>query len=100
MNDVNEMHEPSRLKTSLWVLLYSLVCGALLSVFSIVTELGLFRYVFSLAALFLGIRFFRNYDKISTRVIFIVLSIVFYFMTTIIATVILIANGQIELPAE
>ncbi|XEC96983.1 hypothetical protein AB6A23_10845 [Paenibacillus tarimensis] len=92
MNELEELNEPSRFRTAMGVLFYSLACGLLLSIFSFVP--GLFRYAFSLGALLLGIRFFRNYEKLSLRVIFIVLSIVFYFITAVIVSIVLFMQGM------
>ncbi|MBD2846152.1 hypothetical protein IDH44_13180 [Paenibacillus sp. IB182496] len=95
----DEFAQPSRLKNAFWITGYAMVCGALLAVFSSFTGLGLLRFAFSLGALLLGIRFFRRFEKVSQRVIFVALSLVFFCLAIVVITFALIVQGQIELPA-
>lgn len=68
-------------RTSFWVILYAFMAGVSLSLFA---QIGDFiKYVFSLLAIYIGIRFFRRFETIGLRVTFIVLSIVFYFLAAI-----------------
>ncbi|MFF2093612.1 hypothetical protein [Paenibacillus sp. NPDC058174] len=80
--DLDEYEEP-RWKTVLWILLYSLVCGLLLMAFSLIASIV--KFVFSLAALFLIIRFFKRYERWGARGAFIALTVVFYFLSAVIA---------------
>jgi hypothetical protein len=89
-----------RWRVALAVILYGLACGILLSIFSVFTGLGIVRYAFSLGVLLLGIRFFKNYETISSRIIFVVLSIVFYFLTVLIIIVYTYAAGIELLPPQ
>ncbi len=65
----------------LWVLLYSFLAGFSLSIFAQMD--AVVRYIFSLLALYIGIRFFRRFETIGMRVLFVVLAIVFYFVSAI-----------------
>lgn len=68
-------------RTSLWVILYAFMAGVSLSLFA---QIGDFiKYVFSLLAIYIGIRFFRRFDTIGLRITFIGLAIVFYFLAAI-----------------
>ncbi|MFD0959391.1 hypothetical protein [Paenibacillus chungangensis] len=71
----------SSLKTAFWVVLYAFLAGLALALFAQITPI--IRYVFSLLALVIGIRFFRLYDTIGLRVAFIVTAIIFYFLVAI-----------------
>jgi hypothetical protein len=70
---------------------YSIVCAILLALFSQISDI--LKYVFSLCALVLGIRFFRNYDTLGHRVAFIALTIVFYFIVNIVYVILALQNG-------
>lgn len=59
------------------IILYSLLCGAMLVIFSIIQDIT--KYIFSLIALYAGFKFFQKFDETKHRVIFIVLSIALYF---------------------
>ncbi|MNI02530.1 hypothetical protein D3C73_554070 [compost metagenome] len=58
----------------IWLLLYSLACGILLSLYINIQDL--IKFAFSLGALFLGIRFFRSNESLGMRIGFILTSIV------------------------
>ncbi|OPH53012.1 hypothetical protein BC351_32680 [Paenibacillus ferrarius] len=62
----------------LWLIMYSVLCGILLTCFSNIQ--GVTKYIFSLGTLYVGIRFFRQFEQISFRVWFIVLTILLYFI--------------------
>lgn len=68
-------------RTSFWVILYSFLAGVSLALFANIPDL--IKYVFSLLALYIGIRFFRRFETVSLRVAFIVLAIVFYFLAAL-----------------
>lgn len=71
-----------RLKTTFWLLGYAFLAGLMLAIFSMIT--GLTRYLFSLLALYIGIRFFRRFETLGLRITFIVLAIVFYLLLAIV----------------
>lgn len=64
------------------IILFSLLCGAMLIIFSIIQDFT--KYIFSLVALYAGFKFFQKFDQLKHRIIFIVLSIVIYFVGFII----------------
>ncbi|MGO4497157.1 hypothetical protein AB4114_14780 [Paenibacillus sp. 2RAB27] len=66
----------------LWLLMYSLLCAVLLTCFSTIDDFV--KYIFSLGALYVGMRFFRRFEQISFRVWFIVISVFFYFIFSLI----------------
>lgn len=70
------------LKTAFWVFLYSLAAGFSLFLF---TQIGqIYKYAFSLLAIYIGIRFFRRFESIGLRIAFIALAVVLYFLAAII----------------
>jgi len=71
-----------RVKTTFWLIAYAFAAGTLLSLFAVLG--GIIKYLFSLLALYLGFRFFRKYDSIALRILFVVVSIVFYFLSTVV----------------
>lgn len=76
-----------RLKTAFWLLGYTFLAGLMLAVFSMITEI--YRYLFSLLALYIGIRFFRRFETLGLRITFFVLSIVFYLLITVIVAAVI-----------
>ncbi|MDQ0899966.1 MULTISPECIES: hypothetical protein [unclassified Paenibacillus] len=66
----------------LWLLMYSLLCAVLLTCFSNIH--GISKYVFSLGALYLGMRFFRKFEQVGFRIWFVVISVLFYFIFSLI----------------
>ena len=66
-----------KFKNALWLLLYSFMAGLSLSLFTQIQDI--FKYLFSLLAIYIGIRFFRRFESIWMRVAFIAVAIVFYF---------------------
>ncbi|WP_138751673.1 hypothetical protein [Paenibacillus sinopodophylli] len=73
-----------RLKTAFWLLFYSSAAGLMLTVFSLIEDL--FRYLFALLALYIGILFFRKFEKLSLRITFFVLAIIIYLLFAVIAS--------------
>ncbi|MBD2871444.1 hypothetical protein [Paenibacillus arenilitoris] len=71
-----------KVKTTLWVLGYTFLAGTLLAVFSVLTEI--YKYIFSLLAIYIGIRFFRRFETLGLRITFFVLGIFFYFLVAVI----------------
>ncbi|MGO4183392.1 hypothetical protein AB4Z45_24835 [Paenibacillus sp. MCAF9] len=76
-----------RLKTTLWLLMYTFLAGLLLALFSMISDF--YRYLFSLLALYVGIRFFRRFEKLGIRIAFFALSIVFYLLIAVVGAAII-----------
>ncbi|KQX61158.1 MULTISPECIES: hypothetical protein [unclassified Paenibacillus] len=66
----------------LWLLMYSLLCAILLACFSNIHDVS--KYIFSLGALYVGMRFFRRFEQIGFRIWFIVIAVLFYFIFSLI----------------
>ncbi|WP_261305920.1 hypothetical protein [Paenibacillus andongensis] len=66
----------------LWLLMYSLLCAVLLACFSNMHDVT--KYIFSLGALYVGMRFFRRFEQIGFRIWFIVISVLLYFIFSLI----------------
>lgn len=75
------------------VFLYALLCGLLLAAFSFIQDFS--KYIFSLVALFTGIKFFRTYESVKVRVAFVILSVVLFFLTVIIFVAVAFAKGWV-----
>lgn len=69
-------------KTTFWVLLFSLLAGLSLALFGHLESF--IKYLFSLVALYIGIVFFRRYETTGLRILFVALSLIFYFLTAIV----------------
>ncbi|MFF2887964.1 hypothetical protein [Paenibacillus sp. NPDC057967] len=66
-------------KTSLVVMFYSLLTGICMALFTQID--GFVKFLFSLLALYIGIRYFRRFETVGMRVLYIVLALVFTFIT-------------------
>ena len=77
---------------ALWLLLCSFLAGHLLLIFSW-SDFSIFRYIYSLGALFIGIYYFRKFDSKWLRAGLIVMAIVFY----VILTVVYVVVGEIPI---
>jgi hypothetical protein len=73
------------------VVLYSLACAFCLAAFAMIPNI--LKYVFSLGAFFLGLRFFGTYETWGVRLALIGLSIVFFFVFIFIYTIFAAVNG-------
>jgi hypothetical protein len=82
----------SRFKTVMWLLLFSFCAGLLLALFALVN--GILKFVFSLGALYVGILYFRRQESVGMRIGFVVLSIVFFIIMTIVLTAIMYVQGK------
>ncbi|MFD1952750.1 hypothetical protein ACFSL6_00780 [Paenibacillus thailandensis] len=82
----------SKWKTALWIFLYSVAVGALLAAFSYTP--GIVKYVFSLLALYLIIRFFRQYETWPVRILFIAQSIIMYLLGAVITAMIIYYQSE------
>lgn len=71
-----------RLKTAFWLIGYSFVAGLLLAIFAQIEDF--IRYLFSLLALYIGIRFFRRFETAGLRIAFFVLAIIVYLLASVI----------------
>lgn len=81
---------------ALSVLLHGFACAVLLAAFSMTP--GLLKFVFSILAFLLGVRFFGAHDTWGVRLAFIGTSLVLYFVCVILYTVLAYVNGW-PLPA-
>lgn len=81
--------------TVFWVLLYALLAGGSLALFSLIPSF--IKYIFSLLAVYIGIRFFRRFETIGLRITFIVLGLVMYFLIIIIITAVQFVMGNPDL---
>lgn len=79
------------MKKTLWVLLYSAACGLLLMIYSQFQDI--LKYLFSLGAVILGIRFFRRFETRGMRISFILLGVFFYFLFAVIYTFVAYIKG-------
>jgi len=68
-------------KKTFWIMLFGLLAGLSLFIFSQIDSL--FKYAFSLLALYLGYLFFKKYEQLGLRITFIVVAIVFYLLSSI-----------------
>ncbi len=72
---------------TLWLLLWSFLAGHLLLIFSW-SDFSIFRYIYSLGALFIGIYFFKTYESKWMRINFVVVAILFYFILTVVYVIV------------
>ncbi|QAY65532.1 hypothetical protein [Paenibacillus protaetiae] len=86
----------SKWRTASGILLYSVAAGVLLAIFSMIPNM--IRFVFSLLALYLVIRFFRKVESWKSRTVFIVLALFFYFLAAIVVAMVRFVNSG-EIPA-
>lgn len=75
-----------RLKSGFLIFLYGMACGLLLAIFPLVESP--IRFVFSLLALVLGVYSFRRFESVRSRIVFIVLAIFFFFLFSVVFTII------------
>jgi len=73
------------IKTFFWVILYAIMAGGALSIFTTISSF--IKYLFSLLAVYIGVRFFRRFETIGLRITFIVLSIIMFFIGVLITVV-------------
>lgn len=85
--------EPITAKDVLWLFVYSVLIGALLALFASLQTF--WRIIFSLGALFIGLRFFGRYERLAMRVWLVVLSLFFFFLSTVMLALYLYATGRI-----
>lgn len=67
---------------TLKLLLFSFIAGHLLLIFSWMGT-SIFRYIYSLGALFIGFYFFKTYESKWMRISFVLVSLLFYFILTV-----------------
>lgn len=80
------------MKKTLLLLLCSFLAGHLLLIFSW-HEFSIFRYIYSLGALFIGIYYFKTFESKGLRISFVLLSLVFW----VLLTVVYVAVGKIPI---
>ncbi|CDN44680.1 MULTISPECIES: hypothetical protein [Paenibacillus] len=78
------METESRWRGFAAAMLYGIACGLLMTLFVMVP--GVIRFVFSLVALWLGLRFFRAHETVWRRVGFVFVSILFFILSVIAYT--------------
>jgi len=81
--------------TAMWVFWYSLLAAISLALFSTIPSLV--KYIFSLLVIYIGIRFFRRFETLGMRIIFIVLAILLYFIIVLVITMIIYLRDNPEL---
>lgn len=73
------------------LLVNSVVCAICLAAFSMIP--GFIKYIFSLTAFFLGLRFFGAHDSWKMKLALIGITIVLFFVFVILYTILAIAYG-------
>lgn len=81
------------MRNAVFVFLYSLAAGILMALFIMSTGTGPTRYVFSLVAVLLGIRFFKRYETLGQRISFIVIAILFSLLLPLVYVALALTNG-------
>lgn len=77
--------EGSRTSRVLWTLFFALLTGLTLALFTLIE--GMIKYLFSLAALFLAVKYFKRGDTLGYRIFYIVFAlIVFFVFITVMVT--------------
>ncbi|MCQ6560344.1 hypothetical protein [Paenibacillus mendelii] len=79
-----------RIKNSFLVALFSFGCGLMLAIFPFINSPT--NLVFSILALIIGIFFFKRFPGIGIRIVFIVLSLLFFLLVTVIITMVIYAK--------
>jgi len=79
-------------RKTFWLLLASFAAGHLLLIFSW-HDYSIFRYIYSLGALFIGIYYFRYFESKWLRIGFVLMSLVFW----LVLTVVYVAIGKIPI---
>ncbi|RIX49922.1 hypothetical protein D3P08_21880 [Paenibacillus nanensis] len=72
------------IKTSFWVMLYSVLAGTCLALFMIIPSFE--KYLFSLLSIYIAIRYFRRFETIGKRILFLILALFFSFFTVFCVT--------------
>ncbi|PYI54342.1 hypothetical protein [Paenibacillus flagellatus] len=80
------------MRKTLWLLVCSFLAGHLLLIFSW-HDYSIFRYIYSLGALFVGIYYFKNFESKGLRIGFVLTSLVFW----LLLTVVYVALGKIPI---
>jgi len=75
-----------RLKNTFIIFLFTFGCGLMLAIFPFIQSP--FNLIFSLLAFVIGIFFFKRYSTISLRIMFFILSLVFFVLWTMIIVII------------
>lgn len=75
----------------LWFVGYTLAAGILMSVFVLTS--GLFRHVFSLGAVVVGIQFFKRWEEKKPRIWFVVLVVLGALFFPLFYILIAVSNG-------
>lgn len=70
---------------TLAVILYGLLCGALLAAFTLIT--GLIKFIFSLGAFMFGLKFFGEHETWGVRFAFIGTTVLMFLIFILVYTV-------------
>ncbi|WP_308634476.1 hypothetical protein [Paenibacillus silvisoli] len=79
-------------KKVLWCTLYSLGCGLMLSIFPNV-KTGV-NFLFSILALVIGIFYFKRAASLRSRIAFVVMTLFFFLLFTVVIAIILYARAH------
>lgn len=79
-----------RLKNGFLLLLYSAGCGVFLFVFSVIHSMA--NLVFSLLAVLIAVHFFKRVSALRSRIVFVVLALLFFFISVFVYAVITAAH--------
>ncbi|QJC52368.1 hypothetical protein HGI30_12900 [Paenibacillus albicereus] len=85
-----------RLKTIAAVAGYGVLGGALLAMFVLIPSV--LRFVFSLLALWLGVRFFRRHESLGRRIGFVVSALAFFFLFVLFITMVMFIRDMPTAP--
>ncbi|MEF3305767.1 hypothetical protein [Paenibacillus sp. GYB003] len=80
------------MRNTFMLLLCSFLVGQLLLIFSW-SDFSIFRYVYSLGALFIGIYYFKTFESKGLRIGFVLASLAFW----VVLTVVYVAIGKIPI---
>ncbi|MGO4543782.1 hypothetical protein AB4Z29_03220 [Paenibacillus sp. 2TAB23] len=83
-----------RIKTTFWLIAYTFTAGLLITLFTVIEDF--YRYLFSLLALYIGIRFFRRFETLGFRITFFVLSVVFFLIFSVFYSMIIFIRDTPE----
>lgn len=70
------------------LILFSTICAVLLGTYSLFPPGNLWKYIFSLGALYTGFQFFRRNEERGLRIAFVVVTIVLFFVFAVIFSLI------------
>lgn len=75
----------------LWILVSSLLAALLLTAFSHIESVV--KYAFSLIAFYVAFRFFKKNEEIRTRILFVIIALILYFISSFVYSLLAELNG-------